>query len=191
MAALMLAPCADARKRIDSNNFVNGFTYSNGTVTWQTVYYDCSQRRLQWYENNFIVTESPVKKFIGNKTSIEGKTGKILLPYILPEVMARGEAGYLGNASLYQRAWNSCPNIDEVLKNPCYVYFKTCFTKNKVTTVVSDIVWYKDGGTMTLNDLAVINGEFDSEFYATTSFILNYALTALFISDKIRPLPAE
>ena len=76
-------------------------------------------------------------------------------------------------------------------KNPCNVYFKTCFTKNKVTTVVSDIVWYKDGGTMTLNDLAVINGEFDSEFYATTSFILNYALTALFISDKIRPVPAE
>jgi len=191
MAALMLTPCANGRNRIDSNKHVNGFTYSNDSVTWQIIVYDCGQRRFQWYENNFIITESPTGKFIDNKTTAEFKTGKIFLPYILPEVVARKDAGFLVSAVLYQKAWDSCPNIDEVLMNPCVVYFKTIFTKDKVTTIVSDIVWYKDEVTMTLNDLAVINGEFDSDFYATTSYVLDKALVALFISDKILPVPAE
>lgn len=149
------------------NRQVNNFLYDNGSVTWSNVYefakedYDAVR---QWFSTSFQITKE-------NEKSIIGETNQNSLP--------------IQECGLDRMA------VAMLFSHPCVVYFNTDFKENRYRVIVNRIIWYpqvgitthgvtQGVGAMSLSEVAVKNGGYNSAFYNTASAQLNTILRYLF-----------
>lgn len=161
------ASCSSTIQITDTNREVNNFIYNDGAVSWSNIYsFNPSERDAiyDWFQSNFKVTKE-------SANSITAETNQSALPI--------EEAG-LNKMSVVM-----------LLQHPCVVYFNTDFKNDRFRVIVNRIIWTpqvavtsygitQGVGTISLSEMAVKNGGYNSIFYNSTSSQLNTILTYLF-----------